>query len=82
MMKMKAITKNMKRMKTSVDRRSERILTFKNKFNGEFVYSSTLYQPKLIDGTEFIMVFPKPAAPKERRTNWMKRDNLELIQGI
>ena len=76
MMKMKNF------MKRNNADKAETILTFKNKFTGEFVYSSTKYDKKIIDGAEFIMVFPKPAAPNERRVNWMKKENLELVPSM
>lgn len=72
----------MTRMKNTPDKKSERILTFKNRFTGEIVYSSNLYNSKIIDGAEFIMVFPKPASPESRRTNWMKKDNLEFVPNL
>jgi hypothetical protein len=72
----------MKRKNTIPDKKSERILTFKNKFTGELVYSSSLYNSKVIDGAEFIQVFPKPVTPDARRLNWMKRDNLELVPSV
>ena len=78
MIKMKTFSKR----KSIANKDSERILIFKNKFTGDLVYSSNLYTSKVIDGAEFILVFPKPAAPEARRTNWMKRDNLELVQPI
>ena len=77
MMKMKTFSK---RMSKPADKNAERIITFKNKFTGDLVYSSSLYNSKIIDGAEFVLIFPKPAAPEARRTNWMKRDNLELVQ--
>ena len=64
------------------DSKSERILTFKNRFTGEIVYSSNLYNPKIIDGAEFILVFPKLVSSDFRRTNWMKRDNLEFVPDL
>ena len=75
MMKMKTYSTTRK----NIPDKKERIITFKNKFTGEFVYSSNLYNSKIIDGAEFVLVFTKPAAPEVRRTNWMKRENLELV---
>ena len=75
-------TKTFLTKKNTNANKAERILTFKNKFTGDLVYSSNLYTSKIIDGVEFVLVFPKPAAPEARRTNWMKRDNLELVQPI
>jgi hypothetical protein len=59
----------------------EKIITYRNRLNGDIVYSSSQYKTNIIDGVEFLLVFPKPAAPNTRRTNWMKKDTLERVSG-
>jgi hypothetical protein len=57
----------------------EKLHTYRNRLNGEIVYSSSLYNAKYIDGVEFIQVFSKPQNPTLRKVNLMKKDNLERI---
>lgn len=59
--------------------KGEKIQTYKNKFNGEVFYSSNLYETAIIDGNEFLKVFPKPISPSIRRINLMRKDLLERI---
>lgn len=59
--------------------KGERLLTFKNKITGEFVYSTTRYKTQNISGKDFIPVFSKPRTPSERRVNLIAFDALERI---
>ena len=59
---------------------TEVLTILKNRINGEVLYTSNLYKSRFVDGTEYIMVFPKPAAFNIRRTNWMRKDSLELVK--
>lgn len=56
---------------------NEVLTSFRNRINGDVVYTSNLYKSRFVDGAEYIMVFPKPAAFNIRRTNWMRKDSLE-----
>lgn len=60
--------------------KGERLLTFKNKFNGEIVYSTNLYENVYRDGKTFIPVFRKPFNPKERRINLIAADAVERVK--
>ena len=73
--------KNMKTARKQKDLSTETITQYRNKFNGDIVYSSNKYKTNIIDGVEFLMVFPKPTTPNSRRINWMRKDNLERISG-
>ena len=59
---------------------AETLSSFRNRINGEVVYTSNLYRSRFVDGAEYIMVFPKPAAFNIRRTNWMRKDSLEPVK--
>jgi len=60
--------------------KGERLSTFKNKFTGEIVYSTSKYTVQNINGKEFIPVFKKPFNPKERRVNLISMDAIEHIK--
>ena len=57
----------------------EKLLTYRNRINGEILYTTNKYNPKVIDGVEFMMVFTKPTSPKNRRECWMRKDTLERV---
>ena len=59
--------------------KGEKLQTYRNRINGEILYSTNKYGSKVIDGVEFLMVFPKPRTPKDRRVNLMKKDQLERV---
>lgn len=59
--------------------KGEKLQTYRNRINGEIVYSTNKYTSKTIDGVEFLMVFPKPKTPSARKVNLMKKDQLERI---
>lgn len=59
---------------------AEVLTSFRNRINGDVVYTSNMYKSRYVDGAEYIMVFPKPAAFNIRRTNWMRKDSLELVK--
>lgn len=61
-------------------RTNEVLTSFRNRINGDVVYTSNLYNSRFVDGAEYIMVFPKPAAFNIRRTNWMRKDSLEQVK--
>lgn len=58
----------------------ERLFTFKNKFNGDILYSTSKYQVENINGKEFIPVFKKPLNPKDRRVNLIAMDAIEKVK--
>lgn len=58
----------------------ERLFTFKNKFNGDILYSTSKYQVENINGKEFIPVFRKPLNPKDRRVNLIAMDAIEKVK--
>lgn len=60
--------------------KGERLLTFKNKFTGEIVYSTNRYEIMTRDGRDFIPVFKKPINPRDRRVNYMAMDSIERIR--
>jgi hypothetical protein len=60
--------------------KGERLLTFKNKFNGELMYSTSKYQIVNREGRDFIPVFKKPFTPKDRRVNLIAMDAIERIK--
>ena len=59
--------------------KGEKLLTFKNKFNGELVYSTTKYENVTLDGKEFVPVFRRPISPKDRRFNYIAADAIEKV---
>jgi hypothetical protein len=61
-------------------RTNEVLTSFRNRINGDVVYTSNLYNSRFVDGAEYIMVFPKPVAFNIRRTNWMRKDSLEQVK--
>lgn len=60
--------------------KGERLSTFKNKFTGEIVYSTSKYTTQNINGKDFIPVFKKPFNPKERRINLIAMDAIEHLK--
>ena len=71
----------MKKMNKKHGTKANEVLTsFRNRINGDVVYTSNLYKSRFVDGAEYIMVFPKPAAFNIRRTNWMRKDSLEQVK--
>ena len=58
----------------------ERLFTFKNKFNGDILYSTSKYQVENINGKEFIPVFKKPLNPRDRRVNLIAMDAIEKVK--
>jgi len=58
----------------------ERLFTFKNKFNGDILYSTSKYQVENINGKEFIPVFKKPLNAKDRRVNLIAMDAIEKVK--
>ena len=59
--------------------KGERLSTFKNKFTGEIVYSTSKYTVQNINGKDFIPVFKKPFNPTERRVNLIAMDAIERV---
>lgn len=59
--------------------KGEKLQTYRNRINGEILYSTNRCGIKVIDGVEFLEVFPKPKIPSERRVNLMKKDQLERV---
>lgn len=59
--------------------KGEKLQTYRNRINGEIIYSTNKCGSKVIDGVEFLEVFPKPKTPSERRVNLMKKDQLERV---
>jgi len=59
--------------------KGEKLQTYRNRINGEVLYSTNMLGSKTIDGVEFLMVFPKPKSPRDRRVNLMKKDQLERV---
>ena len=57
----------------------ERIVTFKNKMNGEVIYSSNRYKPRFVDGVEYAEVFK---ASSRASTFWMRLDALKRIDTV
>ena len=60
--------------------RGEKLLIFKNKFNGEIVYSTTKYELVNREGRDFLPVFKKPNSPKERRVNLIAMDAVDRVR--
>lgn len=60
--------------------KGEKLHTYKNKFSGEIVYSTSKYEHVWSDGKEFIPVFKRPISPKERRVNLMAADAVERVR--
>ena len=58
----------------------ERLFTFRNKFNGDILYSTSKYQVENINGKEFIPVFKKPLNPRDRRVNLIAMDAIEKVK--
>ena len=56
------------------------LFTFKNKFNGDILYSTSKYQVENINGKEFIPVFKKPLNPRDRRVNLIAMDAIEKVK--
>jgi len=70
----------MKKMNGAITKRntnseSEKILTFRNRLNGETVHALTSSKTKIIDGVEFIEVLVRG------RTNLMRKEHLQPISG-
>lgn len=59
--------------------KTEQIIAYRNRFNGDIVYTSNLYESRFVDGAEFVQVFTNNAF-NHRRTNWMRKDSLELVK--
>ena len=59
--------------------KGERLFTFKNKINGEILYSTSRYEKVSRDGKDFIPVFKKPFTPKDRRVNLIAADAIERV---
>ncbi len=59
----------------------EKLYTYKNKFTQEIFYSTSKYEKKHIDGTEFVTVFPFPT-DNVRKPRLMRADALERIINI
>ena len=59
--------------------KNEKLITFRNKINGDIFYSTSKYSPVIRDGQEFLPVFQKSAPPKERRINFMALSALEKV---
>lgn len=59
--------------------KTERIIAYRNRFNGDIVYSSNLYESRFVDGAEFVKVFTNGHFDL-RRTNWMRKDSLEQVK--
>lgn len=77
--------KNMTNVKLEIGKdivleKGEKLLTYRNKVTGEFVYSTSKYDHVWSDGKEFILVFRKPAVPTGRRVNLMAADSLERVR--
>lgn len=60
--------------------RGEKLITYRNRINGEILYSTSKYEPVWADGKEFIPVFKKPVSPKSRRVNLMAADAVERVR--
>lgn len=58
----------------------ERLFTFRNKFNGDILYSTSKYKVENINGKEFVPVFKKPLNPKDRRINLIAMDAIEKVK--
>jgi hypothetical protein len=39
-----------------------------------------MYESRFVDGAEFIQVFQQNTPFNIRRTNWMRKDSLELVK--
>lgn len=60
--------------------KGERILTYRNKVNGTIYYSTTKYDPILLDdGQVFQPIFERPTIPSQRRIKYIKLDSLERL---
>lgn len=68
----KTVGATMKR-NTSTD--SAKILTFRNRLNGETVHALTSSKTKIIDGVEFLEVLVRG------RKNLMRKEHLQPISG-
>lgn len=71
------MTTNFKKKKSH--NTTEKILKYRNRLNGDILYSSSNYKTNIIDGVEFLLVFTQLVEPNLRRTNWMRKDNLEKV---
>jgi hypothetical protein len=63
--------------------KGERLVTYKNKITGEYVYSTSLYTSVYREGKEFIPVFKvtiKPLEIKNRRVNLIAADAIERVK--
>ncbi|CAB4124259.1 hypothetical protein UFOVP49_97 [uncultured Caudovirales phage] len=60
--------------------KGEKLFTYKNKFTGEILYSTSKYTMQNIQGKDFIPVFKKPLMPKARRVNLIAADAVERVQ--
>lgn len=61
--------------------KAEKIVAYRNRINNDVVYTSNLYESRFVDGAEFIQVFQQTNHPlSSRRTNWMRKDSLEMVK--
>lgn len=66
----------MKTMNSQKKILSEKILTYKNRLNGDILYSNTKFEPKFIDGVEFLQVFTDDYP---NRKYLIRRESLERL---
>lgn len=57
----------------------EVISRVKNTITGDEYFTSNLYE-KTIDGIVFVGVFVKPDSDRDRRINWIKKDQLTKLR--
>jgi hypothetical protein len=60
--------------------KTEKVVAYRNRINSDIVYTSNLYESRFVDGAEFIQVFQQNTPFNIRRTNWMRKDSLELVK--
>jgi transcriptional antiterminator Rof (Rho-off) len=61
--------------KRNTNTESAKILTFRNRLNGEIVHARASSKTKIIDGVEFLEVLV------HGRTNLMRKEHLQPISG-
>jgi hypothetical protein len=67
-------------MKMNGTQKTEKIVAYRNRINSDILYTSNMYESRFVDGAEFIQVFQQNTPSNIRRTNWMRKDSLELVK--
>lgn len=60
-------------------KKGETLHKVKNTITGDIFYSSNLYE-KFINGEKYVGVFTKADDNRNRKVNWIKKDNLVRVK--